>query len=238
MRWHERSPRRCPAELDRYNPGAGVEIRKSIDLLSKDHGQKDPQHHRVRQGVEGSVTAAPWAGLERAAAPQESRSPMDSRPERPRDLLLEEPAERAPLRVDVADQLLHVEPDRHRVIAMSRPGASRRSPAREHLAYSGRRPPRGPRPAAVRRSVDHPARRGEEWRTVTAPCRSVRTRAVLGDRRVVRSSPREFASDRHRRQPLVVDLPTTIELARFPGRPRRVRRWAARIAHPSTSPRQ
>ena len=52
--------------------------------------------------------------------------------QRSRDLLVEEPAERAVRRVDVADQLLHVEPDRHRVVAVSRPRRPRRLLPREH----------------------------------------------------------------------------------------------------------
>src|SRR5690606_32398211 len=57
---------------------------------------------------------------------------VERQAERLRDLLVEEPAERAVRGVDAADELLHAQPDRQRVVAVARPWRPRRTLPRHH----------------------------------------------------------------------------------------------------------
>ena len=133
---------------------------KSIDFRSSDHG------HRIRitnpLGTDGSARMA-RIGSEEPQLREPLVGNLRREPDveldlqRLRDLLVEEPAERAVRRVDVADQLLHVEPDRHRVVAVSRPRLPRRLLPREHPSDVGRGRA-GPRAAAARRSRPTPLR--------------------------------------------------------------------------------
>ena len=130
------SPRRClpgsrsPANRDRSGPcprRASISQQRPwpedphhIPLgdrrqrSNRAHGREEPQ---LREPLVGNLRREPDVELDLAEA---SRFPR------------EESAERAVRPVDVADQLLHVEPDRHRVVAVSRSRYPSRLLPREH----------------------------------------------------------------------------------------------------------